>query len=180
MTIFRIREAHQNDFEGIAKVRVDTWRVAYEGIVSDDFLESLSYQTTAERWRKAFWEDRKPDVAFFVAENVSEDIVGIAVCGPEQSQDPVYRGEIYILYVLPQYQRHGIGHALVAACVRHLVQQLAAETLLIWTIAESPYRRFYESLGGKVVREKIKEIGGKIIPEVGYGWEEIRQLTRYE
>ena len=180
MSSFRIREAHQDDFEGIAKVRVDTWRVAYKGIVPDDFLESLSYQRIAERWREVFWEDKSPGMAVFVAENEREDIVGIAVCGPEQSQDPVYRGEIYILYVLPQYQRQGIGHALVAACVQHLVQQLAAETLLIWTIAESPYRRFYESLGGKVVRETIKEIGGKMIPEVGYGWEEIRQLTRYE
>jgi GNAT superfamily N-acetyltransferase len=177
MSIFHVREARQNDFEGIAKVRVDTWRVAYKGIVPDDFLESLSYQRIAERWREIFWEDKSPGMATFVAENEREDIVGIAVCGPEQNDDPVYRGEIYILYVLPRYHRQGIGHALVAACVQHLVQQLVVETLLIWTIAESPYRRFYESLGGKVVRGTTKEIGGKLIPEVGYGWEEIHQLA---
>jgi GNAT superfamily N-acetyltransferase len=177
MFVFRIREAYQNDFEGIAKVRVDTWRVAYKGIVPDDFLESLSYQQIAERWKKIFWEDKRPGVAIFVAENEQKEIVGIAVCGPEQSQDPVYRGEIYILYVLPHYQRQGIGHALVAACVQHLVQQSAVETMLIWAAAESPYRRFYESIGGKLVREKSKEIGGKMIPEVGYGWEKIHQFT---
>ena len=88
-----------------------------------------------------------------------------------------YHGEIYVLYVLPQNQNQGIGRRLVAACVQHLIQQLAVETLLIWVIAENPYRRFYESLGGRTVREKTKEIGGKMISEVGYGWEAIHKLA---
>ena len=56
MAAFRIREAHQSDFIGIAKVRVDTWRVAYKGIVPDGFLDGLSYQNIAERWSEIFWE----------------------------------------------------------------------------------------------------------------------------
>lgn len=176
MTVFRIREACETDFVGIAKVRVDTWRVAYQGLVPDGFLEGLSYQHIAERWREVFWEKKNPGVAVFIAENTQEDIVGVAICGPEQSQDPVYHGEIYVLYVLPQYQRQGIGHALVVVCAQHL-EQLAVHTLLIWAMAESPYRRFYASLGGRVVREKTKEIGGKMILEVGYGWEDTRELS---
>jgi ribosomal protein S18 acetylase RimI-like enzyme len=176
MAVFNIREANQDDVAGMAKVRVDTWRAAYQGIVPDDFLAGLSYQSTSERWQKAFWENRSPNVAVFVAENERREIVGIAICGPEQSQDPVYQGEIYVLYVLPQYQNQGIGRELAAACVGHLTQQLAVETMLIWVIAENPYRRFYESLGGKPVKEKTKEIGGKLISEVGYGWEEISPL----
>jgi hypothetical protein len=49
--------------------------------------------------------------------------------------------------------------------------------MLIWAFAESPYRRFYESLGGRAVRETTKEIGGKMMPEVGYGWEELQGLA---
>ena len=177
MSVFHIREAHQNDVPGMAKVRVDTWQADYKGIVPDDFLESLSYQSTSERWQKAFWENRNPDVAVFVAENELKDIVGIAICGLEQSQDPIYHGEIYVLYVLPQHQNQGIGRGLVAACVRHLIQKLKVESMLIWVIAENPYRRFYESLGGKLVRKKTKEIGGMMISEVSYGWEEIHKLA---
>ena len=177
MSVFHIREANQNDVVGMAKVRVDTWQATYKGIVPDDFLKGLSYQSTSERWKKAFWENRNPNVAVFVVENERKDIVGIAICGPEQSQDPIYHGEIYVLYVLPQNQNQGIGRGLVAACVQYLIQQLAVETMLIWVIAENPYRRFYESLGGRMVREKTKEIGGKMISEVGYGWEEIHKLA---
>jgi hypothetical protein len=49
--------------------------------------------------------------------------------------------------------------------------------MLIWVIAENTYRRFYESLGGKLVRKKTKEIGGMMISEVSYGWEEIHKLA---
>jgi GNAT superfamily N-acetyltransferase len=177
MSAFHIREAHQNDIAGIAKVRVDTWRATYKGIVPDDFIENLSYQSTAEGWQKAFWENRSPGVVLFVAENERKDIIGIAVCGPERGRDPVYQGEIYVLYVLPEFQNQGIGHQLVAACVQHLIHQLHVTTMLIWAFAESPYRRFYESLDGKLVRENAKEIGGRMIPEVGFGWDEIQKLA---
>jgi GNAT superfamily N-acetyltransferase len=178
MSVFQIREANQNDVAGMAKVRVETWQAAYQGIVPEDFLDNLSIQSTAERWQKTFWENRKPEVAVLVAENEWKDVVGIAICGPEESQDPIYQGEIYVLYVLPEYQNQGIGGGLVAACVQHLIQQLRVETMLVWVIAENPYRRFYESLGGRLVREKTKEIGGKMIAEVGYGWEELDRLAR--
>ena len=176
MATFHVREATQNDVLGMAKVRVDTWRAAYKGIIPDDFLEGLDYQRVADRWRDTFWEDRNPAIAVFVAENEQAEIVGIAICGPEQSQDAFYQSEIYVLYVLPQYQTQGIGRKLVDACIQHLVHKLNLKSLLIWVIAENPYRRFYESLGGKAVKEKTQEIGGKLIKEIGYGWEAIDAL----
>ena len=177
ISLFCVREANQDDVLGIAKVRVDTWKAVYRGIVPATFLDSLSYQEVAERWKRAFWERREPRVAVFVAETKQQEIVGIAICGPEQSQDPMYQAEIYVLYVLPDYQNQGIGRELVGACVQHFRQQLRVDTMLIWVIAENPYRRFYELLGGKVVKEKKKEIGGKMILEVGYGWEQIEALA---
>lgn len=176
MCAFCVREAIENDIPDVAKVRVDTWRATYRGIIPDDFLEGLSYQSVAERWRKAFWENKNPAVRAFVAENEQQEIVGIAMCGPEQSQHDAYHGEIYVLYVLPQYQNLGIGRRLVAACAQHLMQNLQAKSLLIWVIAQNPYRKFYESLGGKPVREKTQEIGGRPIQETGYGWEDIGTL----
>jgi GNAT superfamily N-acetyltransferase len=120
--------------------------------------------------------DRDPGTAVFVAENDQGVIIGIAVCGMEQNHDPIYHGEIYLLYVLPQNQSQGIGRALVAACVQHLIHRLRMHTMLVWVLAQNPYRRFCESLGGKAVREKTQEIGGKLLSEVSYGWEELQNL----
>ena len=176
MPSFRIRPADSGDALGMASVRVNTWRVAYRGIVPDAFLDGLSAEGVADRWSKAFWQDRDPGVGLFVAENEAGEIIGIAICGPEQDRAPAHKGEIYVLYVLPAYQQRGIGRSLVAACARHLIGQLGAKTLIVWVIAENPYRRFYESLGGKLVREKTMEIGGKPILEAGYGWDELDSL----
>jgi ribosomal protein S18 acetylase RimI-like enzyme len=175
MPSFSIRKAHRDDAAGMAKVHLETWRSAYQGILPADFLDGLSIQTTAEKWRAAFIK-MSVDEAIFVAENEAKEIVGIASCGPERSQDPIYQGEIYVLYVLPACQRQRVGRRLVAACVQHLITQISAETLLIWVMAENPYRAFYESLGGSLVREKSVQVGGKMILDVGYGWEEIHRL----
>ena len=176
MSAVQVREAKQDDIPGMVRVRIDTWKAAYEGILSDDLLNHISHQDIEVRWKQTFWEERNQRVTLFVAENEQLKIIGIAVCGPEQTDDPIYHGEIYVLYVLPAYQNQGIGCKLVSACVQHLWQTLDMETMLVWVIADNPYRRFYESLGGKQVREKNEEIGGRMISEAGYGWEKLQEL----
>ncbi|HSL29057.1 MAG TPA: GNAT family N-acetyltransferase [Anaerolineales bacterium] len=178
MSTFQIRAAEMNDAQDMAVVRVETWRATYRGMIPDAFLQALSAEALAENWRKAFWEDGDRGLGIFVAEDEQNHIVGIAICGPSQEPDPAYEGEIYVLYVLPAYQNQGIGRALVAACARHLTQVMGLKSMLVWVIAENPYRRFYESLGGIFVREKHQEIGGKIITEAGYGWIDIHVLLQ--
>jgi len=177
MPVFTIREAQPDDAEGMARAHVETWRATYKGIIPADFLRGLSVQTAAENWRKAFAELKSPQEAVLVAEDEAGEIAGIAMCGPLRDDDPFYQGEIYTLYVLPEHQNHGVGRRLFAACVHHLVDQLKVDTLLVWVMAENPYRKFYQALGGRLVREKTVEVGGKTITDVGYGWEYIYGLA---
>jgi ribosomal protein S18 acetylase RimI-like enzyme len=173
-----IRSAQPDDAYGMARVHVDAWRAAYRDLLPAAFLASLSYPTTAERWVKALAELRAPSEAVFVAESAAQEIVGIASCGPEHDHDPLYRAEIYNLYVLPACQRQGLGRRLVAACVQHLIDQLQAQTLLVWVLAGNPYRRFYEALDGRTVRKKTVEVGGMTVMDIGYGWDELSGLVR--
>lgn len=46
-----IRLATLEDAAAIAKVQVDTWQKAYRGILSDEQLDSLSYEQRELRWR---------------------------------------------------------------------------------------------------------------------------------
>jgi ribosomal protein S18 acetylase RimI-like enzyme len=178
LPVYTIRAAQPDDAPGMARVHVDTWRTAYQDILPAGFLAGLSYPTTAERWVKALVELRAPDEAVFVAESATQEIVGIASCGPMHDRDPLYQAEIYNLYVLPACQRQGIGQRLVAACAGHLIKRLGARTLLVWVLAENPYRRFYEALGGKPVRQKSVEVGGMTVMDIGYGWDKISGLVR--
>ena len=51
------------------------------------------------------------------------------------------------------------------------------DTMLVWTLADNPYRRFYERRGGKLIAEKDIEIGVQKLVEVAFGWEDVASLT---
>jgi hypothetical protein len=48
--------------------------------------------------------------------------------------------------------------------------------MLVWVLAENPYQRFYESLGGIYLREWMIDFAGEPIHEKAYGWKEILPL----
>jgi ribosomal protein S18 acetylase RimI-like enzyme len=187
MPDFHIREANLEDAAGMAKVHVDTWRAAYQGIIAADFLAGLSYETAADGWQKAIQAKTAVEAIFVAcreppgaAGNSEQGIVGIVMGGPERSQDPYYQAEIYCLYVLPEAQNRGLGRRLIAASARRLVQQLQAKTLLVWVLAENPYRQFYEALGGKQARQKSVPVGTQQLLDVGYGWDDLPRLIQGE
>ena len=46
-----IRPATLNDAQAVARIRVQGWRFAYQGLISQDYLDSLSVAKDAERMR---------------------------------------------------------------------------------------------------------------------------------
>ncbi len=48
--------------------------------------------------------------------------------------------------------------------------------MLVRVLAENPARKFYEALGGQLLKAKPIEIGGATLDEVAYGWTDIRVI----
>ena len=170
----RIRPATIQDAGNMARVKVDTWRSTYSGIVPSAYLESLSCEQITERWRQGILQSRNPDLAAYVAEEAGGQVVGIARCGPLEGPQRAGVGQVYVLYVLPEFQRRGVGRGLMQACGRHLVGR-GMNSLVVWVLKDNPYRSFYEGLGGVLTGEKQTEIGGTTLLEVAYEWADIRQ-----
>ena len=161
-----VRQAGPEDAAGIARVHVATWRTAYRGLLSDDFLASLSESAYAERWRRTLSgaADR-----VYVAENV-DGIIGFASGGKERAGEGAYSGELYAIYVLREAQGHGHGRRLVQAVVGGL-RELGLPNMIVWVLRDNvAARRFYERLGGTYVREQPITIGSTLLQEVSYGW----------
>jgi ribosomal protein S18 acetylase RimI-like enzyme len=169
-----IREATPGDTPGIARVKVDTWRDAYAGIVPEERLAALSYEEVEERWLEGI-SDPRPGAFYHVVEEEGQ-VVAFAAGGPERSGRKEYEGELYALYVLPEHQRQGIGRLLMRATAERLLAD-GVESMLLWVLAENPARAFYESLGGVLLGRKTITIGGKALEEVAYGWPDVRTLT---
>ena len=172
-----IRPAQIEDASGIARVHVASWRTTYAGIIEDRYLNELSVQqrTREREIRLAF---PPPGVVTYVAE-IDETIVGFATGGRERRESMEFTGELFAIYLRQAYQGLGIGRQLVQAVVRDLLAQ-GLESLLILVLRDNPARGFYERLGGRVVWETTFTIGAQVLPEVGYGWSDVRVLLNDE
>jgi ribosomal protein S18 acetylase RimI-like enzyme len=161
-----VRRAEPEDAAGIAKVHVATWRTAYRGLLSEDFLASLDESAYAERWRRTLTAARD---RVYVAEN-ADGVIGFASGGKERAGEDGFGGELYAIYVLREAQGHGHGRQLVQAVVGGL-RELGLTNMIVWVLRDNvPARRFYERLGGTYVREQPITIGSTLLQEVAYGW----------
>jgi GNAT superfamily N-acetyltransferase len=163
----------------MARVHVDTWKTAYRGVVPGDRLDALTVQSDIAGGFGSYLRDPPPGVAQFVAVNLGEEVVGFAMACPPREPDPEFTGELGSIYVRPDDQGTGVGTELV----RHAVRFLRGEgrtNMIVWVLEQNPYRRFYEKLGGTLVRRRVghSRIAGTPLPEVGYGWRDTGALAR--
>ncbi len=172
----RIRAAVPEDASSIAKVHVDSWRTTYAGILPAEYLAGLSYRDRESVWNRILSTER-PAGGSFVAETDGGNVIGFAIYGPEREGNRTYRGELYAIYLLEDYQRMGIGRPLMSAAARGLLAD-GFSSMLLWVLEDNhSARRFYESLGGERVGQKTIAIGGADFTEVSYGWKDISILT---
>ena len=162
-----IREAKETDINQLAVVTVDTWRSAYAGIVNEQYLDSMSYERCQESWRSRLLDD---GVTLVAVDDVG-CIMGYAQAGPTQRADRRYPQEIYAIYVLPAYQRLGVGKQLFDA-VRAWLASIGVNTLIIWALSDNPHRRFYEKLGGSEYKHLTIDLHGQMLKVVAYVWDD--------
>jgi len=170
-----VRSADPSDADAIARVHVDVWRSTYVGILPDDYLAGLSYSRRSRFWHSLL-SDPNASGFVYVAEDAPDHIVGFVSRGPERTNDRLYKGELYAVYVLEQHQRKGIGRQLTCAAATELLRR-GLSSMLVWVLAANPSREFYGALGGTVVRERVIEVGGVELAEIAYGWHSIQILA---
>jgi GNAT superfamily N-acetyltransferase len=166
-----IRAARPGDARRIARLDVETWQAAYAGILATPFLVGLSAQRREVGWASVI--EREPrDVR--VAVDTDGNIQGFGSCGRCRRGEQ-FGGEVFTLYVAPDWQNQGIGRRLLIALFERLVVQECA-TAIIWVLRDNPGRFFYQRLGGREVQHKIFAVGGKRIEAAGFAWYD---LPRY-
>jgi GNAT superfamily N-acetyltransferase len=170
----KIRKAVADDAAGIARVHVDSWKTTYKGIVSDTFLNQLSYESREKMWASYFQKDQ-PAGCLYVAESDKGEIIGFANAGPERSKKFDYDSELFAIYILQEYQRQNIGTRLMKTVAKDLVEQ-GFQSMLVWVLEKNPSRKFYKSLQPDFVVEDIIQIGDNLYKEVALGWKRIEVL----
>ncbi len=179
----RIREAELRDAAAMARVSVESYRAAHRDQIPEKSLMQFTYEESERNWARTIrelGEAEERQEYIYVAESDEGLIIGVAMGGPEGSHHPLYTGEIYFLYLLPEYHRRGIGRLLTMRIVERLVEQEMHALLIRVLKANIPARRFYEALGGHLVpdvEEQFEERGAVLI-QVAYGWRDVSVLLR--
>jgi GNAT superfamily N-acetyltransferase len=172
-----IRPAEVKDAEGIAHVHVGTWQSTYRGIVPDSVLDDLSVERRTQRWQTTLGDSTDVYHKTIVAE-MDGRIVGFTSFGTARDGDETYRGELYAIYVLKEFQGQGIGQALIQTTAKGLLA-LGFSSMLLWVLEENhASRKFYERMGGIYLQDKMIEIGGVSLPEKAYIWRDLPALVR--
>jgi len=170
MEAFTIRPAHLDDASAIARLDVETWQASYAGILATPYLVGLSAERRARGWTGVIRREPR-DVR--VAAGPDGAILGFGSCGGCRDE-PNYSGEVFTLYVAPDWQNQGVGRALLLGLFARLVER-GNHSAVIWVLSENPSRFFYQRLGGREVRRKTLPVAGVQIAATGFGWPDLPQ-----
>ncbi len=109
-----------------------------------------------------------------VATHPEAGIVGFADFGtPKLPGD--FDAQIFSFYFLPEYQRKGYGERLFRRCVGRMAEN-GVNSLCLDSLEASPYRAFYDKMGGKVVGRDSHKLGDQDFETVIYGWTYIYKI----
>ncbi len=164
-----LRAARPADAAAIARVHVETWRAAYAGIVPDASLGAMTESKQALQWNNTIRRAVAPE-AVLVAESSDLPggrIVGFGSCGRARKRPGT--GEVFTLYVAPDWQGRGIGRRLLHGLLAKLKTGGLNEAL-VWVLSDNPARFFYEAMGGRRVAERQERFAGVRLEEAAYAW----------
>jgi ribosomal protein S18 acetylase RimI-like enzyme len=168
-----VRMATPDDADAIERVRTDTWRAAYRGLMPDTVLDALTYDGTR---RREYMKTMSVTQFMLVAEH-DREIVGFVNGGPTRFADAAHPGEIYAIYVLPAHHGHGHGSSLMRAGARELIAR-GWRGMHLWVLRDNaPSRLFYERMGGRYTHDREDPGQGVTLIESGYAWDDIGALT---
>jgi GNAT superfamily N-acetyltransferase len=161
------RRATVADSLAVAGVHVQSWRESFTGMVPQSFLDTMSVEKREQAFSTRFAED---SYRMFLAETAKAGVIGFADFGKPRETGRAYAAELYAIYLLRNFQRQGIGGKLFALGVESLVAD-GMNSMYLLALELSPYKSFYEKMGGRVVDRTAIEIDGVKFSESVYGWD---------
>jgi len=163
--LIEIRRAKASDAAAVADTHDEAWRGAYQGVIPGVELEKLVTRRGADWCDSAIRKGSRIAILAF-----GDKVAGYANYGRNRARSLYYDGEIYELYLRPEYQGLGFGRRLFSSARRDLAQS-GLKSLVIWALSDNdPAVEFYKALGGKAVARSSERFGDKSLEKVAFAW----------
>ncbi len=145
-----VRPASADDVTELARIQLDTWRVAYQTVLPSPVLQSLGTQQIAASWQAAVTAPPSEHHHVLVAME-GEFRVGFTAFGPDadrQPQDPEPERTAAISMLLVEPRWAGAGRPAVAGRGRRPQPAAGINRLVAWVpVADTASLQFYRSAG---------------------------------
>jgi GNAT superfamily N-acetyltransferase len=152
----------------IAALHTESWRSAYRGLISDDYLAGPIVDE-----RRNFWQDRlaEPDDGRLVLMAVDSDGVAGFTCVLRDA-DPAWGPLLDNLHVRPDRKGAGIGRDLFNASREWSAVVAPGRPMHLWVLEGNiEARRFYDRQGGAVTGHATNElVPGIQVTAIRYSW----------
>ena len=170
---FNLWRAQASDAPRVARVHVDSWQVAYRGVVPDSFLEGFTYAKREDAFRRSLAENLEETYLLEdedATASSDERAVAILTVGPSRDDDLDVKevGELWGIYIVPDRWRQGIGTRLVREA-EGMLRARGYREIVLWVLeGNMDARRFYEAMGFEPDgASRIVELG-EPLPAVRY------------
>ncbi|WP_320201375.1 GNAT family N-acetyltransferase [Agrobacterium sp. rho-13.3] len=160
-----IRRAEPSDARAISDAHRSSWQQAYAGLIPHKPLRQM-----VERRDEAWWRKATRGSATMLVVDVAGVVAGYATLGLNRARGLPYDGEIYEIYLLPEYQGIGLGSYLFTEA-RRLLTSLGCNGVVVWCLEDSDVAgRFFRSHGGEDVAEGMEDFAGTQLRKLGFVW----------
>jgi ribosomal protein S18 acetylase RimI-like enzyme len=144
LAVMELRAAACSDASAIARLHANSWRLAYRGVLSDDYLDSQ-----ADRDRSDVWEGRLSSLAPGQSVFVLVDgacLIGFACVYADHHPD--FGSFLNNLHVAEERLRLGCGTRLMSAVRDFCIELSPARPVYLWVVdSNRRAQAFYSRLG---------------------------------
>ena len=162
-----VRPAVAADADTIARIQVETWRVAYHGLMPDEAIAAFDLEGRQRMWREGLARVPRPGSATFVAE-LDNEVVGFASAGRSRDEEAANEGELYAIYLHPSCWDRGIGRALLERAEESM-REYGFERAILWVLEGNERgERFYRAAGWERDGRKLDTFQSAEVSELRY------------
>lgn len=150
-----------DDRLAISKIYEESWKYAYQGIVPQQYLDSIP----EGQWASHIEQSDRNNLVM-VRDGV---MIGTSGFGKSRMEEMMDFGEIISIYFLPEYMGKGYGRLLLQAVIAEL-KKMGFNKIFLWVLEDNWRARHFYERSGFVQTERclFSNIGGRELKEVQY------------
>jgi GNAT superfamily N-acetyltransferase len=173
MSQISLTAASTHDIESIARLHAQSWRSAYRGMLSDEYLDQHVVADRLEFWSARFAS--VPAERRLVLQAVNDGVLMGFVCVLLDAE-PNWGARLDNLHVSPESKGTGIGFALFQAAREWIASVSPGTAMHLWCVERNHVaRRFYDRQGGTIVEAATRPVAQELsVPELRYWWAPLR------